>query len=134
MIFVDAGAWLCLLDDHQDPANVRVARSYFKTAPNPFATSDLIAAETYKWMLFRDRPFSKRFSALKKLAVQELAVILPIEKDDRVLALALMEKFSDQTLSYEDAVSVALMRRFGIEKIFSFDKHFLLFPSIKRVP
>ena len=134
MIFVDTGAWLCLLDDRQEPEKIRVAHAYYNAAPEPFVTSELIASETYKWMLFRDRPFSKRFTALKKLAGQELAVILPIEKDDRIHALAVMEKFADQTLTYEDAVSVALMRRFGIQKIFSFDKHFLLFPFIDRVP
>ena len=66
--------------------------------------------------------------------MQELAVILTIEQEDRGVALEILQKYKDQKISYEDAITVALTFRLGIKKVFSFDPHFLLFPNIERVP
>jgi predicted nucleic acid-binding protein len=41
---------------------------------------------------------------------------------------------ADQRLSYEDAVTVALVTKYGVTKGFSYHKHFLMFPKIVRVP
>jgi predicted nucleic acid-binding protein len=35
-----------------------------------------------------------------------------------------MRKYSDQAISFTDCVSFVLMRREGIKRAFSFDKHF----------
>lgn len=135
MIFVDTGAWLSLMDDRQDPSAARAAQGVLDAcAGRGLVTSELIAAETYKWMLHHDRPFTKRFCVLETLLTKKVAIILESTQVDRTVAMGLMQKFSDQDLSYEDALSVALMKRFGIRKILSFDKHFLLFPGIVCVP
>lgn len=39
-------------------------------------------------------------------------------------AVPLLEKYADQKVSFTDCVSFVLMRRQGIERAFSFDKHF----------
>lgn len=135
MIFVDTSAWLFLMDDRQNHSNASVARAFFRSrGGQALVTSELIAAETYKWMMQHDRPFAIRYSVLEALVTQKAAKVLETVESDRVAAIELMQKFSDQDLSYEDAVSVALMNRLGIKKVFSFDKHFLLFPGIVRVP
>lgn len=134
MIFVDTSAWLPLMDERQDPLAARAVRGVLDVSAGGLATSELIVAETYKWMLHHDRPFSRRLGALETLLGQKVALILEATQDDRTVALGLIRKFSDQNLSFEDALSVALMNRFGIRKILSFDKDFLLFPGILRVP
>jgi Predicted nucleic acid-binding protein, contains PIN domain len=133
MIFVDTSAWLFLMDDRQELSNRRAAQGVVGTGI-ALVTSELIAAETFKWMLHHDRPFAKSLSVLEIILKQEVAMILQSTQDDRTFAMGLMRKFSDQDLTYEDAHSVALMNRFGIRKVLSFDKHFLLFPGIVRVP
>lgn len=52
-------------------------------------------------------------------------------RDDRTMivsslraALAVMRKFADQSISFTDCVSFALMRRERMKIAFSFDKHF----------
>lgn len=41
-----------------------------------------------------------------------------------LLALEVMEKYSDLPLSFTDASSLVLMREYAIEKVFSFDNDF----------
>lgn len=134
MIFVDTNVWLCIWDDRQNPSDSRRVKEFFRNATEPFATSDLIVAETYKWLLHKERHLEMRFRVLDYFVSRNAAAILPIDGTDRRVALELLRKFSDQSLSFEDAMSVALMHRFGIKKIFSLDKDFLLFPEIVRVP
>jgi uncharacterized protein len=134
LIFVDTVAWLYLFDQRQDNHDVRKARNYVRQTNEALCTSDLVIAETYKWLIHHGRPTGQAIKVLKSLTSGELAVILPIEQEDRDRALSLLRAYSDHKLSYEDSITVCLARRFGLSRIFSFDKHFLLFPSLERVP
>ncbi len=134
MIFVDTVAWLYLFDQNQSGVECQQAREFLDSVAEALCTSDLVIAETYKWLLHHNRPSLTAERVLSKLVMQEIAVILPIEQQDRGEALTIARKYSDQKLSYEDAVTVALTRRFGVRKVFSFDRHFLMFPEIERVP
>jgi uncharacterized protein len=134
MIFVDTVAWLYLFDEQQDGEEARQARDFIKTLNQALCTSDMVISETHKWLIHHGRPASKSFKALKALAQQEITHIIPIEQADRTKAIELVKKYTDQKLSYTDAVSVALMRRLKIKQIFSFDMHFRLFPEIEAVP
>lgn len=134
MIFVDTVAWLYLFDQQQTSAEGRKAKTFVKSLTEAMCTSDLVIAETHKWLVHHGRPAVKASATLRMLVQQELAVILPIEPEDRNMAMTLVEKYIDQKLSYEDAMTVALTSRFGIKQVFSFDKHFLLFPNLQRVP
>jgi predicted nucleic acid-binding protein len=40
-------------------------------------------------------------------------------------ALELMRKFADQGVSFTDCLSVVLMRRSGVKRVFGFDRHFV---------
>ena len=134
MIFVDAVAWIYIYDSSQ-PADQRDrALSVIKRAKERFCTSDLIIAETHKWLTHHGRSLSRSSEILTVLAKEQVANILEVQASDRILAAALVAKYLDQKLSYADALSVALMRRHHIQKILSFDKHFLLFKDITRVP
>ena len=44
--------------------------------------------------------------------------------DDEFAAVELFEKYSDQKASFTDCISFALMRKGGIDRAFSFDRHF----------
>ena len=42
----------------------------------------------------------------------------------RISAMALLEQFHDQKISYCDTLSVAMMKEQQIDRIFTFDHHF----------
>jgi predicted nucleic acid-binding protein len=55
---------------------------------------------------------------------RELQILRPTHTDE-LAALELFEKFADQQVSFTDSVSFALMRRAGLDTVFSFDQHFV---------
>jgi predicted nucleic acid-binding protein len=134
LIFVDTVAWLYLFGKGQQDPQVQKARQFIQVLQQPLCTSDLVVEETHKWLVHHGRPTSQALIVLRKLASQELAQILEIEPEDRTIAIGLVDQYLDQKLSYTDAISVALMKRLGLRQIFSFDRHFLLFPELERVP
>ncbi|MFD1360950.1 hypothetical protein [Lentibacillus salinarum] len=46
------------------------------------------------------------------------------ERDTLEISEQLLRDFSDQCLSYVDAVSIAIMKKERISKVFGFDHHF----------
>jgi len=44
--------------------------------------------------------------------------------EELVKALGLMRKYADQGVSFTDSLSAVLMRRFGLKRVFGFDRHF----------
>ncbi len=134
MIFVDTSAWIFLVDDRQDSTLSKQAKRFANSCRSKFCTSDLVVAETHKWLVQKGRPKSLALQTLQLFVNQELAELLPIQEQDRAHALQIVAKYVDQKLSYVDALSIAQMRRTKTRQIFSFDKHFLLFPDIERLP
>lgn len=50
--------------------------------------------------------------------------ILEFVRDDEDRAEDILRRYSDHPISFHDALCAAVMLRFGIYKIFSFDRHF----------
>jgi predicted nucleic acid-binding protein len=134
VIFVDTVAWLYLFDKGQGGENQKRALAFIGTNTEPLATSDLVIAETHKWLVHHGRPAVRAQAILEKLALQEIAQILALEQSDREEAAVWVKKYADQKLSYTDACAVAVMKRLGLRKIFSFDRHFRLFPELETIP
>ena len=61
----------------------------------------------------------------ERLYGSERLEIIFSDRDDEIATLQLFRKFADQKVSFTDCVSFALMRNFGIETAFTFDRHFL---------
>jgi predicted nucleic acid-binding protein len=55
------------------------------------------------------------------------------EEADWREALALIEKYPEQRLSFADGTSVAIIRRMNIERIASFDRHFAIIVTERPV-
>lgn len=45
---------------------------------------------------------------------------------DEEEALRIVQRYSDHPLSFHDALSAAFMKRVGIVKVFTFDRHFAI--------
>lgn len=133
MIFVDTVAWIALFDAEASPLS-ESAREFVATIEEPLATSDLVIAEVHKWLVYHGKSQALATKAIQSLVEQSACQVLDIQTDDRQNAFIIHRRYSDQLLSLTTAMSVALMRRYQIAKVFSFNKHFLLFPDLIRVP
>lgn len=134
MIFVDTVTWIALFDADLASPLSEAARTYLETIEEPLVTSDLVIAETHKWLVYHGKSQARATMAIQSLVEQSACKILDIETADRREAYLIHRRYSDQLLSFTTAMSVALMRRYQVGKIFSFNKHFLLFPDLIRVP
>ena len=126
-MLVDTGAWYAVADSsdrHHDEAR----RFFLSEAPRArFVTTDLIVAET--WTLLSSH--LGRAAALTfwdSLRVSRIP-ILTLEAVDLESAWHIVRAFPDQTFSFADCTSFALMDRLGIDEAFAFDAHFLVYRS-----
>lgn len=133
MIIVDTSAWIFLFENKVNKNSIK-AKKFYDTICEPLVVTDLIIEETHKWLIHHGFPRKKASAILDKFVHQEIAKILSIDFQDRIEAAKLVKKFQDQALSYTDALSVVIMKKNRIKKIFSFDTDFDLFPGIERLP
>jgi len=126
MIFVDTGAWIARFsrrDQYHEPA----AKSWAKlrTSNKRIVTSDSVFVETITF-LARNVSSSAAVEAGRFLHGWSKLTILRATMEDEAAAIALLEKFADQSIGFADCLSFALMRRHRIPTAFTFDRHFEL--------
>jgi uncharacterized protein len=63
---------------------------------------------------------------LERIKASPRILKLYSSEDVETDAERILSKYLDQNFSYTDAVSFAIMKRKGIKKSFSFDRHFLI--------
>jgi len=124
VIFVDTPAFLArylLRDSHHRRA--RQVWTELEEAGSACATSNFVLDETFTLL---GRRSSYDFAAHRARALLSSAAltILRPDTDDEGGAVELFAKFADQGISFTDAVSFALMRRHGLLRAFTFDRHF----------
>jgi predicted nucleic acid-binding protein len=124
-MLVDTGAWYAVADT-SDRHHEQARRFYLEQAPRAgFVTTDLILAET--WALLNShlgRPAAITFWETLRLT---RTPILTIETVDLEAAWRILQAFHDQTFSFVDCTTFAVMERVGIEEAFAFDSHFLVY-------
>lgn len=126
MIFIDTGAFLAR-HVAEDRLHARAAAGWDELARGraPAFTSTVVLSETFT-LLARRAGYA--FAAQRARHIFDsgaLTVLRPDEREDRE-ALVFFEKFADQGVSFADCSSFALMRRHGIKRVFTFDRHFAL--------
>jgi predicted nucleic acid-binding protein len=133
VIFVDTGAFLArfIARDQFHKKALSVWRRIEKGGDRCF-TSNFVLDETFT-LLARRASYAFAAERARSLLSSRVLVVLRPEKDDELGALDLFEKLADQSVSYTDCVSFALMRRAGIRRAFSFDRHFDLL-GFERTP
>ena len=124
MIFVDTGAWLAQFSK-RDQYHAKALRSWQKlhTDKVHLVTSSPVLVETIT-LIAREINHSTAVRIGKQIyGWRSLTILRPVEEDE-VLALAILDKFSDQKIGFVDCLSFALMRRYGIKTAFAYDRHF----------
>lgn len=122
MIFVDTGAWY---EANAERGRVASAiRQLMERHATDLATSAPVLTEL--WLLLAARRGAQPATAAC-LDVSANAEVLVVDREDHDRALAIMRRWSDQSFSYADASSFALMSRMKIDTVLSLDHHFRVY-------
>jgi uncharacterized protein len=125
-LFVDSGAWIALVsarDQHHAEADAMFRA--VATRRIRLLTTNLVLAETHRLLLHRAgiRP---AMSALDRFEASSLLTIVFAGEVHHRAARAWLERLADQSISYTDAVSFAVMDATRCGGVMSFDHDFLL--------
>ena len=124
MIFADTGAFIARYV-RQDAHHRKARRAWGEIERSHIRcfTSSFVLDETFT---FLGRRTSYPFAAERARALLQSAAltILRPEAEDEERAVELFDKFADQEVSFTDCISFVLMRRHGLERAFTFDRHF----------
>jgi len=126
---LDSGPLIALYD-RDDPRGPEVQGILDSAAGQeyPLCISDLVIAETHRRLLY-DVNYDAALAFIqhthRDLARGEIN-LLTVGPADRAEAISILQRFSDQNLPFCDAMTMALMKREGILKVLTFDRHFWL--------
>lgn len=124
-LMVDTAAWYALADI-SDQYHQRAAEFFGKIAgKQPLITTDFILAET--WTLLNARlGRGAAFTFWSRLRGNNIPVMYS-DQSDMEGAWHIAHTYMDQTFSLVDCVTMSMMERRGLTKIFTFDQHFRVF-------
>ena len=125
MIFVDTGPWIArYLRRDQHHATAAEGWNALRALGLPLFTSNFVLDEAITLI---GRWAGHSFAADRGRAIYDSSVltILRPTADDETAALARFEKLGDQRVSFTDCVSFALMKQHGLQRAFTFDRHFV---------
>jgi uncharacterized protein len=122
MIFIDTGPFIAkYLKRDQYHATARKIWNSIKEKSlfvSNFVLDELL---TYTGRITGNRFISEK---IRLIYTSQTFQILRPTPEDELSALDFFEKYSDQLISYTDCISFALMKKNGIQQVFSFDHHF----------
>ena len=118
------GAWYAVAD-RSDRHHAAAGLYLDRATARDLVTSDVIASETLALLAAHlGWPAAQTFWA----TLRELQVpILTLDPVDLEVAWRIAQAFPDQDFSFTDCASFAVMERRGIEDVFAFDAHFLVY-------
>jgi predicted nucleic acid-binding protein len=124
VIFIDTGAFIAryLVRDQHHQDGVSYWRSLQNSGRRCF-TTNFVLDET---ITFLARRATYQFAAERadRFYRSDQITILRPELSDELSAIELFGKYSDQSVSFTDCISFAMMDKFNIESAFTFDHHF----------
>ena len=119
-ILVDTSAVFALVDSSdQWHSAAKAELDNLRTARSEPLLTNFIVAECHALLLARlGSQLARNWLTNNAWSVQRITV------EDEAKASSIISRYTDQTFSYADATSFALMERLGIRKAFAFDPHF----------
>lgn len=124
-LFVDTGAWFALADK-SDQYHSRAANIYPGLLNNyhHLTTTNLVIAESYI-LIRRALGHPASISFLENIGASPRIIKIYSDTALEEEAENILRRYKDQSFSYTDAVSFAVMKRNRIAEAFSFDTHFM---------
>ena len=97
----------------------------------PIYVSIVTIAETHKRILY-DVGYVRASEFLTTITSGEVNIIEIYEADINDAA-SIIKRYNDQDIPFADAITMAIMKRVGIRKVLSYDRHFWLL-NFKMLP
>jgi hypothetical protein len=122
-IFVDTGFWLALFnkrDERHDLA--RQSIEGFKS--NKLVITDFIVYETITFLNASVKNHQLAMIFLEFIEDLDNIKVFDVDKHLKEAAMEIFKKYSDKNFSFTDCVSFAVMDKFNIYEVFTFDDHF----------
>jgi len=120
--FLDTSAFIALNDvKDQYHKESREIASMIKNSE--WVPSDSVVTETYTLLRYRSG-FPVALQFLESVMAEDQFIIAEVTPSIRKNTLQILKNFSEPKISYCDALSVAIMKEQGIQRIFAFDYHF----------
>ncbi len=131
MIFIDTNVLFSYFIK-EDSTTTRTENFFSKFNNFKFCTSTDVLAETLNLVTNK---FNSKLAYIvgKELLSEKLTKIIEITNDDRNIALELIKIFSDYKLSFVDATSFALIHKFKIKQVYSYDADFNLLKDVENL-
>ena len=124
MIFIDTGAFLARhIERDQHHHRARKAWRRLAAGEERCLTTNFVLDETFTLLA---RRAGYRFAAerARSIYTSRAVIILRPGEEEEFQAIELFERYADQEVSLTDCVSFVLMKRAGIKRAFTFDRHF----------
>lgn len=126
-IFIDTSAFLAL--EFKTDRHHLVARQFFthlKSQRALFYTNNYVLAETYTRFIYdlHLKAAQKFQEYILQLATLNQLIIIEVTSEDSEQVWAGLERYSDHKLSFTDGTVVASFKKYHLDQIFTFDKHF----------
>jgi predicted nucleic acid-binding protein len=124
-MMVDTGAWYAIAD-RSDRHHLAARHFYLEQAPRgSLTTTDLIVAET--WTLISAH-LGRTAAVTFWATLRETRIpIITLDAVDVEAAWHIAHAFPDQTFSFTDCTTFAVMERLALAEAFAFDSHFLVY-------
>jgi predicted nucleic acid-binding protein len=128
-IFIDSGGFIALA--YKDDAEHLKAVRYYDSVKDivSFCTTNFIVAETYTWLRYHASHSAAVgfLDVVEKSASQGELMIIQVDLMIEEKARKILKKYADQSFSYVDATSFVVLDLLGIDEVFGFDSHYLMF-------
>lgn len=124
-VFIDTGAWYALKNKN-DPDHDNVV-SFFKRLPSAGIicyTSDYVIDESITLTRIRLNNHQVASALAQELLSEKAAKIIYAAPHYLARALEIFSKYSDQSFSFTDCTSFAIMEDLKIDEALAFDRHF----------
>jgi predicted nucleic acid-binding protein len=126
VIFIDTGAWVAKFVERDQYHQSALAHwDYLEKHPRPCFTSNFVLDETLT-LLARRTTYAFAAERGKHLYESKWLQVLRPDRPVELRALDFFRKFADQSVSFTDCISFALMETNNIRSVFTFDRHFSL--------
>jgi hypothetical protein len=128
-VFIDSGGFIALTykDDSEHFTAVRFYTSVKDVVL--FYTTNFVIAETYTWLRYHASHSAavKFLDVVEKSASNSELMVIQVDLAIEEKAKKILRKYADQSFSYVDATSFVVLDLLGIDEVFGFDSHYLMF-------
>jgi len=123
-VFIDTGAFIARFIE-KDQYHLQAVELWelLRQEDAQCVTSNFVLDETFTLLGRRAGYEFAHERALNLYASQALTILRP-DLDDEMIGLNYFKKYADQSVSFTDCLSFALMDRIQTQRVFTFDKHF----------